>query len=80
MLYFWGQGYHHATRTDRNASFQEEAHVDAQFQKMADKFVSRGIPVIIGEFGAMKRTGQSDLTGTDLSLHLASRTYFHDTS
>jgi aryl-phospho-beta-D-glucosidase BglC (GH1 family) len=77
MLYFWGQGYHHATRTDRNVSFQEEAHVDAQFQKMADKFVSRGIPVIIGEFAAMKRTGLSTLTGTDLSLHLASRTYFH---
>jgi aryl-phospho-beta-D-glucosidase BglC (GH1 family) len=78
MLYFWGQGYHHATRTDRNVSFQEEAHVDAQFQKMADKFVRRGIPVIIGEFAAgRKRTRQSDLTGTDLSLHLASRTYFH---
>jgi endoglucanase len=76
-FYFWGQGYHHATRTDRNTSFQEEAHVDAQFQKMANKFVSQGIPVIIGEFAAMKRTGQSDLTGTDLSLHLASRTYFH---
>ena len=77
MLYFWGQSYHHATRTDRNASFQEEAYVDAQFQKMADKFVSRGVPVIIGEFAAMKRRGSGDLTGTDFNLHLASRTYFH---
>ncbi len=77
MFYFWGQGYHHPTRTDRNASFQDEAYLDAQFQKMADKFVSQGIPVIIGEFAAMKRTGQSDLTGTDLILHLASRTHFH---
>jgi endoglucanase len=77
MFYFWGQGYHHATRTDRNSNSADEAFVDAQFQKMADKFVSRGVPVIIGEFAAMKRTGQSDLTGADLNLHLASRTYFH---
>jgi endoglucanase len=76
MLYFWGQGYHHPTRTDRNAQAEAEAHVDAQFQKMADKFVSRGIPVIIGEFAARKRK-QSDLTGLDFNLHLASRTYFH---
>jgi aryl-phospho-beta-D-glucosidase BglC (GH1 family) len=77
MIYFWGQGYHHATRTDRNAKAEAEAHVDAQFQKMADKFVSRGIPVIIGEFAARKRRDSADLTGTDLNLHLASRTYFH---
>ncbi len=78
MHYFWGQGYHHPTRTDRNGSVAEnEAHVDAQFQKMADKFVSQGIPVIIGEFAAMKRTGNPDLTGADFNLHLASRTYYH---
>lgn len=77
MFYFWGQNYHHATRTDRNANWGEEAYVDAQFQKMANKFVSRGIPVIVGEFQAMKRNGYSDLTGADFNLHAASRTYFH---
>ena len=76
-FYFWGQGYHHATRTDRNASWGEESYVDAQFQKMVDKFVSHGVPVIVGEFTAIKRTGQADLTGADFDLHVASRTYFH---
>lgn len=76
-FYFWGQGYHHATRTDRNASWGEEAYVDTQFQRMASKFISRGIPVILGEFQAMKRNGYPDLTGNDFSLHVASRTYFH---
>ena len=77
MSYFWGQGYHHPTRTDRNATFDEEAGVDSQMQMMADKFVNNGIPVILGEYCAVKRTNQADLTGDDLKLHLASRTYFH---
>lgn len=77
MAYFWGQTYHHPTRTDRNAISQEEAYVDAQFQKMADKFIRHGIPVILGEFQAFKRTRSADLRGADFKLHEASRTYFH---
>ncbi len=77
MSYFWGQDYHHPYRTDRNATFDEEADVDAMFQRMADRFVSQGYPVIVGEYTARKRTDQADLTGDDLALHLASRTYFH---
>ena len=77
MFYFWGQRYHHATRTDRNANWGEEAYLEAQFQKMAAKFVSKGVPVILGEFQAFKRTGYADLTGADFNLHVASRTFFH---
>ena len=74
MFFFWGAAYHSTSNPTRNATFDEEAYVDAQFQKMTDKFVSHGIPVMIGEFGAMKRT---TLSQPDLDLHLASRTYFH---
>jgi endoglucanase len=74
MSYFWGSGYHSTTNPDRNTWWGEEAHVDAQFQKMKTKFVDKGIPVMVGEFAAMKRTS---LTGADLNLHLASRTYWH---
>ncbi len=77
MSYFWGQAYHHPTRTDRNATFDEEDGVDAMFQLMADRFISQGYPVIIGEFMAIKRDGYPDLTGADYDLHVASRTYFH---
>ncbi len=79
MFYFWGQGYHSPTMTDRNSTWGEEDYTDEQFQKMADKFTSKGIPVILGEWGAMKRTGYSDLTGTELVRHLASRTYYYKT-
>ena len=74
MFYFWGQAYHSTDDPSRNATWGEEDYLDAEFQKMTDKFVSQGIPVMIGEFGAMKRT---TLPEPDLDLHLASRTYFH---
>jgi hypothetical protein len=77
MFYFWGQGYHSTTMPIRNSTWGEEDYLDAEFQKMTAKFVTRGIPVLVGELGAVKRTGYSDLTGYDLSLHLASRTYYH---
>ena len=79
MFYFWGQGYHSSTQTDRNATWGEEAWVDSEFESMYTKFTSQGVPVILGEFASVKRTGHSDLAGADLDLHLASRTYFDKT-
>jgi hypothetical protein len=76
VFYFWGQGYHSPTMLDRNSTWGEEAYTDEQFGKMATKFVSKGVPVIIGEWGVMRRFGLPDLTGSELERHLASRTYF----
>ncbi len=76
MFYFWGLGYHSAAMTSRNPTWGEEDYLLAQFQKMSAKFSSKGVPVLLGEFGAIKRTGYSDLTGLELDRHLASRTYF----
>lgn len=77
MWYFWGQNYHSSTLTTRNAtSANEESYVTAELQKMSSQFTSKGIPVLLGEFGAIRRTGTAGLSGNDLNLHLASRTYF----
>jgi Cellulase (glycosyl hydrolase family 5)/Putative Ig domain len=78
MFYFWGTAYHSATLPSRNATWGEEAYADAEFQKMTDKFVSQGIPVMLGEFSSIERTTAAypDLTGVNVDLHLASRTYF----
>jgi aryl-phospho-beta-D-glucosidase BglC (GH1 family) len=76
--YFWGAGYHTSdpNLTKRNTNWGEEAWLAGQCQKMKTKFVDKGIPVMFGEFAAEKRTEYSDLTGTELTRHLASRTYF----
>lgn len=74
MFYFWGEGHHSITNTSRNATWGEESDVENYFGLMQTKFVDNGIPVIMGEFGAIRR---SNLTGEDLTLHLASREYYH---
>ncbi|MGD8780191.1 MAG: cellulase family glycosylhydrolase [Ignavibacteria bacterium] len=75
MFYFWGQDYHSTTNTNRNATWGEEDAVESYFQKMKTKFVDNGIPVILGEYGAIKRLS---LTGDDLELHIASREYYYN--
>jgi endoglucanase len=77
MAYFWGEDYHSSTMPERNATWAEEDWMLGQLQKMNTEFVSQGVPVILGEFGAMNRTGNPELTGDDLALHLASRLYYH---
>jgi aryl-phospho-beta-D-glucosidase BglC (GH1 family) len=73
MFYYWGANYHSTTDPTRNSSWGEETDLDNFFVSMKTKFVNNGIPVILGEFGAIKR---SNLTGADLALHLESRAYF----
>jgi endoglucanase len=73
MFYFWGKDYHSTTNPSRNATWGEESTVESYFQLMNTKFVDRGIPMILGEYGAIKRTS---LTGDDLALHIASREYY----
>lgn len=78
VSYFWGQGYH-TSDPDlliRNTVWGEEQWLTDQVQKMKTKFVNQGIPVLFGEFAASKRIDRPDLTGIELSRHLASRTYF----
>lgn len=49
----WGAG---ATDAAAKVAGFDEAWADAQFLKMKTRFVDRGIPVILGEFGAIRRT------------------------
>lgn len=73
MFYYWGNGFKSTTDTGRNATWGEEAGVTADFKLMKTQFVDKGIPVILGEFGAVRR---SSLTGDNLTKHLASRAYY----
>jgi len=73
QFYYWGAGNHSTTDTAHNPTWGEEATVDTNFALMKKQFVDKGIPVIIGEFGATART---NLTGDALKLHLASRAYY----
>lgn len=73
MFYYWGTGFHSATDTERNATWGEETDLAKNFKLMKTQFVDKGIPVLLGEFGAIRRTS---LTGDALTLHLNSRAYY----
>ena len=74
MFYYWGTGYHSTTDVSRNATYGEESYLDSNFNLMKTKFVDRGIPVIIGEFGAPGRTLSPP---SDQTLADASRRYWY---
>ena len=74
MFYFWGADYHSTTNPSRNATWGEEADVDRLFGLMKRQFVNKGIPVVLGEFEATRR---SELPEADQDLHNASRAYYH---
>ena len=69
-FYYWGAGNHSATDPAHNPTWGEEDAVDALLGTMRRKFVDRGIPVVVGEYAATRRT---HLEGDDLALHLRSR-------
>lgn len=73
MFYYWEANTRSTTDTERNPTWGEEADLAKLFKSMKTQFVDKGIPVILGEFGAIRKT---NLTGTNLSLHLASRAYY----
>lgn len=73
MFYYWGADFHSSTDTDRNATWGEESDLENYFELMKIQFIDKGIPVILGEFAAIRRT---DLTGDNLQLHLDSRAYY----
>src|SRR3990172_3942809 len=74
MFYFWGKDNHSTTNTARNPTWGEESTAESFLKSMKTKFVDKGIPVILGEYGAIKRMS---LTGEDLTLHTASREYYY---
>lgn len=52
-IWQWGAT---ATNPAATETWANEAYVDAQFQKMKTRFVDQGVPVIMGEYGAILRT------------------------
>lgn len=73
MFYFWGEG-NHVEGSDRNATWGEEEDMKKLFNMMKTNFVDKGMPVILGEYAAMRR----ELSGAELEAHLKSRADFNE--
>ena len=71
MVYYWGAGNHSTIEPDRNATFGEEDVVTAEFQKTKERFIDKGIPVVLGEYGLWRRNAihNSKYLPLDLEKH-----------
>ena len=72
----WGTPYEKyavGVLAGRASTWGKEDHVIAQFAKMKTNFVDKGYPVILGEYGVIRRTTYS---GDALMHHLDSRAYY----
>lgn len=75
MAYFWGA--FSVSGSDRNSTFGDEAEMKSLFGKMKAMFVDKGIPVILGEYGAITiRTG----LGVNQEAHDKSRNLYDETA
>jgi endoglucanase len=74
-FFYWGKDHHSRTDTAYNATWGEEYTIEEKLMLMKHQFAEKGIPVIIGEFGAYKR--QLKLP-SDQQLHNASVEYFQE--
>jgi endoglucanase len=75
MVYYWGKGNHSSIEPDRNPTYGEEDAIIADYNKVKQKFIDKGIPVIMGEYGAYRRNGSANVP-KDLALHEASVDYW----
>lgn len=74
IYYYWGKGNHSTTDTGRNATWGEESDMDKYLGLMKTKFVDKGIPVLIGEYGAFRKTV---IAPSNQALHNASIKSFY---
>ena len=75
LIYYWGKGHHSTIEPERNATYGEEDEIIADYNKMKTKFIDKGIPVIMGEYGAYRRSDPAYLP-KDLAMHNASLDYW----
>jgi aryl-phospho-beta-D-glucosidase BglC (GH1 family) len=75
MVYYWGSGHHSTIEPDRNPTYGEENDHIADFNKIKGAFVDKGIPVIMGEYGAYRRDGSAHIP-KELELHESSVDYW----
>jgi endoglucanase len=68
MFYYWGAGHHSIIEPDRNATWGEESDQNTGFDYMKSKFIDKGIPVLMGEYGAYRREGTTNVP-KDLATH-----------
>jgi endoglucanase len=77
MIYYWGAGNLSTIEPDRNATYGQENDIIDEFRKMKQKFIDKGIPVMLGEYATWRRTpGLGKPVPKDMDMHNKSVDYW----
>lgn len=68
MVYYWGEGHHSTIEPDRNPTWGEEDFHIEYFDRIKAQFIDKGIPVLMGEYGAYRRNNSQHVP-KDLETH-----------
>ncbi|NRF37788.1 cellulase family glycosylhydrolase [Pedobacter foliorum] len=79
MFYYWGTGHHSTIEPSRNATWAEENEISRLYALMKAKFVDKGIPVIMGEYAAFRRTSANNRP-LDMAKHNDAVDYWNNYS
>lgn len=80
VKFFWGSQFHQGG--NRDCDWGEENSMNAQLKKMKSKFVDKGIPVVLGEYGAYpeEHISKNNLSFSDTETQIIkdSRKYWYE--
>jgi endoglucanase len=75
-FFYWGSD-NHLSSSSHNSTWGEQSYIDTEFAKMRSKYTSKGIPVILGEYGANWRD-ISSISGESQSKHNSSIQLYYE--
>lgn len=77
VFFFWGKDNLIAGHERNTGDYGDEAYLEKQMKKMFDNYVSKGYPVIIGEYAAsIKSQSKYGMTDDEYANHKASVAFF----
>lgn len=77
VFFFWGKDNLIAGHERNTGDYGDEAYLEKQMKKMFDNYVSKGYPVIIGEYAAsIKSQSKYGMTDDEYAKHKASVAFF----
>ncbi|MCS3796192.1 cellulase family glycosylhydrolase [Niastella sp. OAS944] len=69
ILYYWGAGNHSTIEPIRNCTSGEEADQLEYYKKIKENYIDKGIPCVMGEYSANRRTAASKYAPKELDKH-----------
>jgi endoglucanase len=69
VRFYWGEGNHSTIEPERNCQYGEEAELLKGFNKIKTKFIDKGIPCLMGEYGSNRWNNSNKFIPKEMDKH-----------